>query len=194
MTKFKKGRFNWTRLLNTVLDGKWQCEVFSLRFFLLLKMTFNRCQKRRNTKSCYSKSYLQSGLLKLKKCILPIYRSAATQTLVLLSWCTRTKVSIRSAPSTVNPPVLEKKRRRKKERGRKKLRRGEKNRGRKGETTDGDRWAKRQVRKDRREEGAERRRRGDRGIDWARRRRRTVGDPADISGWVYEMWWLAKSC
>lgn len=45
------------------------------------------------------------------------------------------------------------------------MRRGEKNRGRKGEKTDGDRWAKRQVRKDRREEGTERRRRGDRGID-----------------------------
>lgn len=47
---------------------------------------------------------------------------------------------------------------------------------------------KRQVRKDIREEGAERRRRGDGGIDGARRRwRRAVGDPADISGRVYEM-------
>lgn len=35
--------------------------------------------------------------------------------------------------------------------------------------------------------GAERRRRGDGGIDGARRWRRAVGDPADISGRVYEM-------
>lgn len=55
------------------------------------------------------------------------------------------------APSTVNPPLLEKGRR-KKERGRKKLKRGKKNRGRKSEKSDGDRWANRQVRKVRREE------------------------------------------
>lgn len=46
---------------------------------------------------------------------------------------------------------------------------------------------KRQVRKDAWEEGAERRRRGDGEIDGARRWRRAVGDPADISGRVYEM-------
>lgn len=49
----------------------------------------------------------------------------------------------------------------KRRRGRKKSRGGEKHRGRKGEKTDGDRWANRQVRKDTREEGAERRGRGE---------------------------------
>lgn len=46
---------------------------------------------------------------------------------------------------------------------------------------------KRQVRKDTWKEGAERRRRGDGGKDGTRRWRRAVGDPADISGRVYEM-------
>lgn len=91
------------------------------------------------------------------------------------------------------PSSSEKREKKEEDRKEETEKRGEK-RGRKGEKTDGDRWAKRQVRKDRWEEGAERRRRRDRGIDWARRRRRILGDPADISGWVYEMWWLAKSC
>lgn len=62
-----------------------------------------------------------------------------------------------------------------------------KTRGRKREKTDEDRGTKRQVRKDTWEEGAERRRRGGGGIDGARRWRSAVGDPADISGRVYEM-------
>lgn len=74
--------------------------------------------------------------------------------------------------------------RRKRERGRKKSRRPEEGRWKKQMKTDGQ---KRQVRKDTRKEGAEKRRRGDGRIDGARRWRRAVGDPADISGRVYEM-------
>lgn len=93
--------------------------------------------------------------IKIKKYIMPLYISGNADEEEsqhpLISYC--------------KPSSVEKKGRRKKKRGRKKLRRGKKNRGRKGEKTDGDRWGKRQVRKDRREEGVERRRRRDRGID-----------------------------
>lgn len=73
-----------------------------------------------------------------------------------MSSCRRRKVSIRP---TVNPSDL----RKKKNNNKKKEEGGNGEEGEKEEKEDGDRWAKIQVRKDRREEEAERRR-GDGGM------------------------------